>query len=131
MDLTHRWRLRASEPTSTPLEVFVDVLPGLDPNADKSDTPIFKAHLKLWPSKFLRARAEHAGSFSMLWDFGFQPQRTAIRIYWNAVKLLRKGVGFRSHPPPQYKEAVLGRKGRAGAGEPWWRDNSRFPWAPR
>ena len=29
------------------------------------------------------------GSLRMLWDFGFQPQRTALRIYWNALKLLR------------------------------------------
>ncbi|CAK8995662.1 Uncharacterized protein (Fragment) [Durusdinium trenchii] len=50
---------------------------------------LFRAHLQLQPSSFLRARAEHAGSLQMLWRYGFQPQRTALRIYWNAVKLLR------------------------------------------
>lgn len=36
-------------------------------------------------------QASHAfgGSLQMLWRYGFQPQRTALRIYWNAVKLLR------------------------------------------
>ena len=54
----------------------------------------------------------------MLWDYGLQPQRTALRIYWNALKLIRrcalraescldlgKGVRFRSHPQPNFKEA--------------------------
>lgn len=50
---------------------------------------IFRAHLQLESSRS-RARAERAGSLRMLFDFGFQPQRTAVRIYWNAVKLIRR-----------------------------------------
>eukprot|EP00435_Cladocopium_sp_Y103_P027741 s1414_g6.t2 len=124
MDLKHRWRLKATSPAKGPMEVSVDVLPSLE---GKSEV-IFKAHLKLELSNFPHARAEHAGSLQMLWDFGFQPQRTALRIYWNALKLLRKGVGFRSHPSPQYKEEVLEATQRSGATKPWWRDNQRFPW---
>eukprot|EP00435_Cladocopium_sp_Y103_P026366 s1414_g6.t1 len=119
MDLKHRWRLKATSPAKGPMEVSVDVLPSLE---GKSEV-IFKAHLKLELSNFPHARAEHAGSLQMLWDFGFQPQRTALRIYWNALKLLRKGVGFRSHPSPQYKEEVLEATQRSGATKPWWRDN--------
>lgn len=128
MDLKHRWRLKASSPSALqkgPMEVSVDVLPGLESTSAEA---IFKAHLKLELSNFPHARAEHAGSLRMLWDFGFQPQRTALRIYWNALKLLRKGVGFRSHPSPRYKEEVLEASQRSGASKPWWRDNPRFPW---
>eukprot|EP00913_Durusdinium_trenchii_P028954 g27148.t1 len=118
-------------------EVFVDVLPGLDRSSSK---PLFRAHLQLQPSSFLRARAEHAGSLQMLWRYGFQPQRTALRIYWNAVKLLRKGVRFRSHPAPGFKEEVLEATQRfhdhetttprSAPSAPWWRDNQAFPWKP-
>lgn len=132
MDLQHRWQIQTSDPSADPLEVSVDVLPG--PEAGAKASPIFRAHLRLLRSQLPHARAERAGSFRMLWDYGFQPQRTAVRIYLNAVKLMRKGVGFRSHPKPAYKEAVLGAQqsfqGR-GAQEPWWRDNEGFPWGAR
>ncbi|CAE7843477.1 unnamed protein product [Symbiodinium microadriaticum] len=132
MDLQHRWQIQTSDPSADPLEVSVDVLPG--PEAGAKASPIFRAHLRLQRSQLPHARAERAGSFRMLWDYGFQPQRTSVRIYLNAVKLMRKGVGFRSHPKPAYKEAVLGAQqsfqGR-GAQEPWWRDNEGFPWGAR
>ncbi|CAE7221073.1 unnamed protein product [Symbiodinium pilosum] len=87
MDLQHRWQIRASDPSSEILEVSVDVLPGLERGSDSP--PIFRAHLRLKRSPMLRARAERAGSLRMLWEYGFQPQRTAVRIYVNAIKLLR------------------------------------------
>eukprot|EP00434_Breviolum_minutum_P023473 symbB.v1.2.020706.t1/scaffold1760.1/size102730/4 len=136
MDLQHRWRLKATPPPpacdgeshGSQMDVFVDVLPGLEGNSP----PIFKAHLKLERSASLHARAEHAGSFKMLWRYGFQPQRTALRIYWNALKLLRKGVKFRSHPSPEFKEEVLNATKRSKVRwMPWWRDNPHFPWKPR
>ncbi len=40
----------------------------------------------------IAAKWELWGSFKMLWRYGFQPQRTALRIYWNALKLLRPFV---------------------------------------
>ena len=36
----------------------------------------------------------------MLWRYGFQPQRTALRIYWNALKLLRPFGDFSDENDP-------------------------------
>ncbi len=42
------------------------------------------------------ARNEEAGLRTLL-RHGFEPQRVAVLIYWQAVKLLWKGVGGCSH----------------------------------
>eukprot|EP00747_Dinoflagellata_sp_TGD_P206611 gnl/TRDRNA2_/TRDRNA2_80305_c0_seq1.p1 gnl/TRDRNA2_/TRDRNA2_80305_c0~~gnl/TRDRNA2_/TRDRNA2_80305_c0_seq1.p1 ORF type:complete len:328 (+),score=27.68 gnl/TRDRNA2_/TRDRNA2_80305_c0_seq1:55-1038(+) len=133
MDLSQKWQLRATPPGPEGLQVWVDVFSDACP-ITKESKALLRAHLQLTQKRWPHARAERAGSFNALLHYGLQPHRTAIRIYANAVLLLRKGVKFRGHPPPRYKKCVLERGqlpgGCCGAGLPWWTDNSGFPWGP-
>eukprot|EP00931_Biecheleriopsis_adriatica_P028584 TRINITY_DN17044_c0_g1_i1.p1 TRINITY_DN17044_c0_g1~~TRINITY_DN17044_c0_g1_i1.p1 ORF type:complete len:326 (+),score=22.38 TRINITY_DN17044_c0_g1_i1:64-1041(+) len=133
MDLDQKWRLRSTLPSPGGLKVWVDVLSDTCPVA-KETAPLLRAHLELSQQNWPHARAERAASFNALFKYGLQPHRTAILIYVNAVSLLRKGVKFRNHPPPQYKQRVHEKTQAAGgccaAGLPWWEDNDRFPWGP-
>lgn len=46
-------------------------------------------------------------SFECFLKYGFQPQRVAFWIYWQAVKLMWKGVPFYSPPEPSlYRKAA-------------------------
>jgi len=137
MDLKQRWRLRATPPSAHGLQVWVDVL-SAEARAATPAQPdkafLLRAYLELNQRSWPHARAERAASFEALWKYGLQPHRTAMRIYSNALLLLRNGIKFRDHPAPEYKQCVLDRMQDSGscrgAGLPWWADNPRFPWCP-
>lgn len=131
MDIDQRWWVRATPPAADGLELDVDVLP-VSRGDINGDAPLLRARLRLQRSSWPRARAEHAASFLALWRYGFQPQRTAVLIYFNALKLLAKGIKFRRHPAPEYKECVLRRAvSNRRAGKPSWIDNETFPFGHR
>merc|ERR1719235_1573190 len=99
--------MRAPTPKDGRIEVDVDVLSPLRDGAGKSEQPLLRARLRLKKSSAPKTRTEYGASLNALWSFGLQPHRTAVRIYMNAILLLRKGVKFRGHPPPSYKDDVL------------------------
>lgn len=127
MDLEQRWQITSSPPQREGLEVQVDVLPRKransaddtspiddpSPTTPREPTPMTRAHLELRPSSWPHARSEQAGSLLALLRFGLQPHRTTVRLYYNAVQMLRNGFAFSGHPTPQYKRVGL-RAVRAG-----------------
>jgi hypothetical protein len=59
------------------------------------------------------------------------PQRVALWIYWQAVRLVAKGVDVQPKPPPDFQAAVSARTGIApsGSGCPYtWRAARTWPW---
>jgi hypothetical protein len=63
--------------------------------------------------------------------YGYEPQRVAVWIYWQALLLLRKGVPFYG-PPSARQKAEIASELRADDGKGrrcWtWRPASGFPW---
>ena len=102
--------------------------PSLSPDTDESKDDkgagteeVFKASLFLYPDSSCQHRAEkliaeqvvqgdekeaHAsrrlirvGSLRTMFEYGFQPQRACLAIYYHALLLLLKGLSLRTHPP--------------------------------
>jgi DUF1365 family protein len=65
-------------------------------------------------------------SFKCLLQFGFQPQRVAFWIYWQAIVLLWKGIAFYSPPDP----SAYRRNAEAVANHPKLSDGKYFKWRP-
>lgn len=63
-------------------------------------------------------------SFNSLIKFGFQPQRVALWIYWQAVVLLWKGVAFYSPPNSEIYKCTA----EAAASHPKLSDGKYFRW---
>jgi len=64
--------------------------------------------------------------------YGFEPQRVTVWIYWQALKLLWRGLHFSE--PPTKQQRVDGVDGAtvppSGCGARFvWRDASGWPWA--
>lgn len=74
-------------------------------------------------------------SWECLWKYGFQPQRVALWIYWQALKLLWKGVPFYSPPNLEERKSELIDSARhlpkfASSGCVFdWRPAESWPWA--
>lgn len=49
--------------------------------------------------------SNEAAGLDVLWKYGFQPQRVAMWIYWQALKLLWLGVPF--YGPPDKRCAAM------------------------
>eukprot|EP00210_Caulerpa_lentillifera_P009423 g8984.t1 len=69
----------------------------------------------------------------ILWNYGFQPHRVALWIYWQAVCLFKKGVPFYGYPETQKvktkaEEQSKNLKFTTGA-RFIWRDPKSFPWS--
>ncbi len=63
--------------------------------------------------------------------FGYQPQRDALLIYWQAVKLLWKGATFYGPPSDGFKEGVSrkARHPKMSTGESFrWQPAKEYPW---
>jgi DUF1365 family protein len=77
-----------------------------------------------WPNEL--------ASLESLWKYGFQPQRVAWWIYWQAVKLLWKGVRFYAPPDEAYKakveKEVADRPKLDGGAVFQWRPAREWPW---
>jgi len=73
---------------------------------------------------------EEAG-LSILFKYGFQPQKVALWIYWHALVLLFKGVPF--HGPPslstcQAAQNVAEHPRLSGKDAFKWRPCTSWPW---
>lgn len=68
-----------------------------------------------------------------IFRYGYLPQRTALWIYWQAVVLLAKGVGFFPYPDTGFKAHVEAAAGNprccGGAGRFVWRAPQEAPWS--
>ncbi len=66
--------------------------------------------------------------------YGYEPQRVAVWIYWEALQLLRKGVPFYGPPDERQKaeleKRVIGSDTKGSQGFRW-RPAARFPWRSR
>jgi len=63
--------------------------------------------------------------------YGYQPQRAALLIYWQALKLMWKGVPFHGPPSCCFKEKVTkdAKQPKMSTGEPFlWKGAEGFPW---
>ncbi|GMH32836.1 hypothetical protein BSKO_00670 [Bryopsis sp. KO-2023] len=123
MDMQNVWKLRAPHPSKT-LMVSVHVS-----HPDHGD--YFDAVLTGRRCESTAQRGERDG-FRTLWRYGFQPQRVAFWIYWQAVKLLWKGVSFYSPPDKSYRSEVCkaaGQKECFSNGEKFtWQHATSCPW---
>lgn len=62
--------------------------------------------------------------------YGFMPQRTAFWIYWQAVKLMWKGVPFFSPPHKTYRDDLnnKAKNDPLPSGDKFlWREAAEFP----
>ncbi|KAK9813210.1 hypothetical protein WJX72_010648 [[Myrmecia] bisecta] len=119
MDMKSSWRLRASQPGDS-LQLTVAV-------SHPELGHFFYAGLHAKRAARSSLTNEEAG-LATLWRYGFQPQRVAVLIYWQAVKLLWKGVSFYG-PPSKEQRKALANKACTQAGKCFvWRDAQQFPW---
>lgn len=81
-------------------------------------------------SKHPTLRNEEA-SLETLWRYGFMPQRVALLIYWQAVKLVAKGCPVYGPPDVKYRGEVeqQAKNPRGTRGSRFvWRDAQQWPW---
>ncbi|KAK9801897.1 hypothetical protein WJX73_009084 [Symbiochloris irregularis] len=97
MDMQNTWKLKAPLPDER-LHLSVGV-------SHPKLGDYFNAVLTGRVSQHPTLTNEQAG-WRVLLRYGFQPQRVACLIYWQAVKLLWKGIPFISPPDESYKEQV-------------------------
>lgn len=123
MDMKGRWRLRAPAPRDTLVLVVSVTHPHLG--------DFFFASLEARHSK-VNARSECAG-LQLAARYAFMPQRIALWIYWEAVRLLLKGVPFHGPPDTRTKQQLVGHTinpKMSGVPAPHccWRDAQQWPW---
>jgi DUF1365 family protein len=125
MDMTTTWTVKAPPPTSTILFLSVS-----STHPEYGDYFIAALDAKL--DTTAPALPNEIASLRTLLQYGFQPQRVALWIYWQAVMLLWKGVRF--FPPPaseEYKEKVEANSVHAKTGDGRffvWRRAQGWPW---
>ncbi|GIM09445.1 hypothetical protein Vretimale_13297 [Volvox reticuliferus] len=102
MDMQNTWHLEASEPDER-LKLVV-----------RASHPKYGDYFY---ADLVGRRAEHpqrvneeAGLRALL-RYGFMPHRVALLIYWQAVKLLIKGVPFYSPPSKAYQRELVAESG--------------------
>ncbi len=125
MDMTSTWTVKAPPPT--PTKLFLSVA---STHPEYGDYFVAALDAKLDTSA--PALPNEIASLGTLIQFGFQPQRVAFWIYWQAVVLLWKGVRF--FPPPaaeEYQEKVekVAEHPKTGDGRYYiWRRARGWPW---
>lgn len=125
MDMHSVWKLRAPHPTES-LKVSVHV-------HHPEHGAYFDAVLTGRRCGSTAQRGERDG-IRALWRYGFQPHRVAFWIYWQAIKLLWKGVHFYSPPDKSYRSDLREASGQQGClyfsnGEQFiWKDAASCPW---
>mmetsp|Transcript_18057 Transcript_18057/g.32154 ORF Transcript_18057/g.32154 Transcript_18057/m.32154 type:complete len:314 (-) Transcript_18057:162-1103(-) len=130
MDMSASWHLISTPPAAT---LTLTVLARAHPQFGD----FFDAHLVVkrvsGPAGGLR---NEEASLGTLLRYGYMPQRTAVLIYWQAVKLLFKGAKFFSPPPKTMRKRLMSR-GESGVkhavngfdGCPFqWSDATTYPW---
>jgi len=127
MDMRGTWRLDAPPPGRS-LSLSVRV-------AHPEHGAFFDAHLaaKRADGPSLRLRNEEAGLATLL-RYGYAPQRVAVLIYWQALKLVLKGARFFSPPGKALRERLLEpgattHPAVSSTGCPFqWVDAEEYPW---
>ena len=125
MDMTSTWTVIAPPPT--PTKLFLSVA---STHPEYGDYFIAALDAKLDTSA--PALPNEIASMETLLRYGFQPQRVAFWIYWQAVVLLWKGVRFFAPPSEEYKEKVeaVSKHPKTGDGRYFiWRRAQGWPWA--
>jgi DUF1365 family protein len=125
MDMTSTWTVKAPPPTSSKL--FLSVA---STHPEYGDYFIAALDAKL--DTDAPALPNEIASIGTLMQFGFQPQRVAFWIYWQAVVLLWKGVRFFPPPAPedyQKKAEDASKHPKTGNGRYFvWRKAQGWPW---
>ena len=98
MDMRGTWLLNAPQP-SDQLRLVVKV------EHPRHGKDFFHAELTARKSESPGLRSEEGG-LGMLSRYGFQPHRTAILIYWQALVLISKGLPLHPLPTRSTKEAA-------------------------
>jgi len=125
MDMTSTWTIKAPPPS--PTKLFLSVASTHPEYGD-----YFIAALDAKVDTTAPALPNEIASVATLLQYGFQPQRVALWIYWQAVVLLWKGVKF--FPPPaaeDYRQKVekAAVHPKTGDGRYFvWRRAQGWPW---
>ncbi|CAL8469053.1 g8594 [Coccomyxa elongata] len=121
MDMKSTWHIRAPLPGDRcRLEVSA-VHPEMG--------PFFEARLTALRST-VAGRSETAG-LTYLWRYGFMPHRVAFWIYWQALKLLWKGVPFFGYPSRETRAAAERMASNPTTSQNRhfvWRNPLQYPW---
>mmetsp|Transcript_39979 Transcript_39979/g.102258 ORF Transcript_39979/g.102258 Transcript_39979/m.102258 type:complete len:133 (-) Transcript_39979:276-674(-) len=129
MDMAATWHLIATPPSA---RLHLTVLARAHPQHGD----FFDAHLvaRRVSGRAGSQRNEEAGLGTLL-RYGYMPQRTAVLIYWQAVKLLLKGATFYSPPSKALRKRLA--PGSPGLAHPvngfdgcpfQWTDAATYPW---
>lgn len=111
MDMQNTWHLEAPEPRDT-LKLVVRATHPVHGDYFYADLLARAA-----PPGRRAARNEEAG-LGVALSYAFMPHRVALLIYWQAVKLLVKGVPFYPPPSKEYQRQLLENgEGQGAAGE--------------
>lgn len=124
MDMKSTWTVKAPPPTGS--KIFLSVAATHPEYGD-----YFLATLDAKRDTTAPQLPNEVASVGTLLQFGFQPQRVAAWIYWQAVVLLWKGVSF--YPPPGdgliEKVAKSSKHPRTKDGRAFvWRGAQEWPW---
>lgn len=125
MDMQAVWRVRAPPPG--PRRLFLSVAATAHPQYGD----YFLASLDATLDDAAPHLPNEIASLSTLMRYGFQSQRVAAWIYWQAVLLLCKRVPFFAPPGEAYKGAAeaAARHPPTGDGRRFvWRRAQRWPW---
>lgn len=123
MDMNNMWKIKTRNPGNA---LFLSVAATHPEHGD-----YFLAALSLRRDTSVPSLPNEVASFKSLLKYGFQPQRVAFWIYWQAVLLLWKGVPFHSPPGQAACCAAEGRSAhpQTQAGRFFeWRPASKWPW---
>lgn len=123
MDMEGVWVIKATDPRDS-LHLSVRV------EHPRYGRGFFVATLDARLSDQPTASNEQAGLGKLL-RYGFQPQRTALLIYWQALVLLWKGVPFYAPPSHDFQAAATKRAAnpKTARGQQFvWRDPQTWPW---
>ncbi|BDA45180.1 hypothetical protein COCOBI_06-6630 [Coccomyxa sp. Obi] len=121
MDMKSTWRIRAPLPDDRCWLEVSAVHPEMG--------PFFEARLTAARSA-AAGRSESAG-LTYLWRYGFMPHRVAFWIYWQALKLLWKGVPFYGYPSRETRVAAvrMATNPRNSQNRHFvWRNPLHYPW---
>ena len=124
MDMKSEWTVKAPPPTDR--KIFLSVA-ATHPEYGE----YFLATLDAKRDTSVADLPNEIASLDTLLRFGFQPQRVAAWIYWQAVVLLWKGVSFYPPPNESYKDRVVkeSKHPRMEGGKPFlWRGAQEWPW---
>ena len=133
MDMQNVWTVKAPPPTAARLFLSVSAT-----HPELGD--YFVASLDAKRDVSAPDVPNEVASLRTLVLYGFQPQRVAVWIYWQAVRLLWKGVSFFPPPGSEFRGKLAVERGEMVKHHPMccgggggkesflWRDAQGWPW---